>query len=141
MICQRFENRQKIPDRNAFPQKILQYFSESLQRPRSFGVSSSTRTGLDSFKLLTRFCTYIVGTLCDVASDYFCQMRRNDETVVQHGVSKTLCTFSLRFRNPDGPEVERRSNVGIPVISSSTYPDSSPCNDQKNFSLPLPARL
>lgn len=26
MICQRFKNRQKIPDRNAFPQKILQYF-------------------------------------------------------------------------------------------------------------------
>ena len=92
-------------------------------RPRSFGVSSSTRTGLDSFKLLTRFCTSCLvrssAMWLRITSVKCVAMIDGASTTVYPRLSaRSLCASVIQMagRWKDG------SNVGIPVISSSTYP-------------------
>ena len=91
--------------------------------PNSFGISSSTRTGFVSFKLLTRFCTS-----CLVNNSAIWERITSVKCVaiIEGGSTTVYPKLSARSRWLSVIQIAGRwkegSNVGIPVISSSTYP-------------------
>ena len=111
-------SRMEIPSLN----KFCNTFCTS-PRPSNFGMSSSTRTGLLSFRLLTRFCT---SCLVKSSAIWFritsvrcvAIMDGGSTTVYPRlsALSLWLSVIQIAGRWKDG------SKVGIPVISSSTYP-------------------